>query len=168
MVCLVIIVIIGGFYWVKETPNMKIQNDYKNTSYQIDDKVIILKDGINENKIIPNSASKIITKYFGNEVKADFNGDGLEDVAFLLTQNNGGSGTFFYVVTTLNNGNGYTGTNAILLGDRIAPQTTEFRNGEIIVNYAERKSNEPMTARPSVGVSKYLKISDDKLIEITK
>ncbi len=103
------------------------------------------------------------TRYFGNEVKGDFNGDGQEDSAYLFTQDGGGSGTFYYVTVKLANGQEL---NAILLGDRIAPQTTEYRDGKIIVNYADRKPNEPMTTRPSVGVSKYLEVVNNQLVEI--
>jgi hypothetical protein len=61
----------------------------------------------------------------------------------------------------------YQGTNAVLLGDRIAPQTTEIRDGGmLIVNYVERKPGEPMTTRPSMGVSKYLKVEGTMLVEI--
>jgi hypothetical protein len=71
-----------------------------------------------------------------------------------------GTGTFYYVVASLQTPSGYTGTNAIFLGDRIAPQTTEIKNGEIIVNYADRKPTDPMSAQPTVGVSKYFKIQN--------
>ena len=96
------------------------------------------------------------------------NGDKTEDIAFLITNSSGGSGTFYYVVAAVLEADGYRGTNAMLLGDRIAPQTTEFRNGEIIVNYADRKAGEPMTTPPSVGVSKYFKITNNRLVEIKK
>lgn len=148
-----------------------IQNsavDPKNATYLIDNESFTLVNGKSEKVIVPDSAAKTITQYFGNEVKADFNGDGLIDTAFLLTQSSGGSGTFYYIAVALGTNNGYKGTNTILLGDRIAPQTTGFENGEIIVNYADRKPGEPMTANPSVGVSRYFKISSNKLIEITK
>jgi len=170
-VIVLIIVGLGTYYIVfKNSPKVPIvvlQNDYKNISYEIEGQIVLLKNGIAESEVTPApaSASKIITKYFGNEVKGDFNQDGLEDVAFLLTQDRGGSGTFYYVVVAQAIKNGYQGTNAVFLGDRIAPQTTEFRNGEIIVNYAERKSDEPFTVQPSVGVSKYLKIVDARLVE---
>ena len=47
-----------------------------------------------------------------------------------------------------------------LLGDRIAPQTTEVsRNPRhknvIVVNYGDRRPDEPMTGQPSVGKSVY-------------
>lgn len=168
---IILIIVLGaagvGYFMCKpQTPVAVL--DVKNATYTIDGQAVALVNGKLEQEIIPGSASKIITQYFGNEAKGDFNGDGKEDVAFLLTQNSGGSGTFFYVAALISTKDGYKGTNAILLGDRIAPQTTEFRNGEIIVNYADRGSNEPMTASPSIGVSKYFKISDNKLIEIKK
>ncbi|MFA6463514.1 MAG: hypothetical protein WCV55_00735 [Candidatus Paceibacterota bacterium] len=142
-------------------------DDFKNTSYSIEGQVVTLQNGLAETEILPGSASKKTTKYFGNELKTDLDGDGLQDVAFLLTQNSSGSGTFYYVVVALNTKDGYVGTNAILLGDRIAPQTTEFKDGKIVVNFAERLPNEPMTAKLSRGVSKYFQVQDNKLISVT-
>jgi heat shock protein HslJ len=132
--------------------------DEKNATYQINGMSVTLKDGVSEVEAAPGSASKIITKYFGNEVRHDFNGDGREDVAFILTQETGGSGTFYYVVAALNTEKGYIGTNdAFLLGDRIAPQTTEMGKGYVVVvNYADRKLGEPFTTRPSLGKSVWL------------
>lgn len=140
--------------------------DLKDATYLIDGEPVTLKDGSSELEMIPSSNSKKITRYFGNDVKGDFNNDGKEDVAFLLTQNDGGSGTFYYLAVALGTDNGYQGTNAILLGDRIAPQTTEVKEGRIIVNYADRKIDEPMTASPSVGVSRYFQLKSNQLIEI--
>lgn len=141
--------------------------DYKNITYQIEGQNVTLKDGLSEMEAAPGSAGKVITRYFGNEAFGDLNRDGKDDVAFLLTQNSGGSGTFFYVVVALQTGTGYQGTNAILLGDRVAPQTTSIENGAIIVNYADRNPGEPFTVQPSLGVSKYLKVIKNTLIEVT-
>jgi hypothetical protein len=104
-------------------------------------------------------------QYFGNQAKGDLNGDGEDDIAFLITQNNGGSGTFFYVVAALKDGNDYRITNSVLLGDRISPQTTEIQDGMVIVNYADRMPNETMTDQPSLGVSQYLRVVDGTLIK---
>ncbi len=167
---IIIVVVLGGAGYLiyQSMTGQNFAVDARNATYTIEGEEVVLVNGRSEKEIISGSASKIITQYFGNEARADFNGDDIEDVAFLLNQNSSGSGTFFYVAVALSSKDGYRGTNAILLGDRIAPQTTEFRNGEIIVNYAERKADEPMTASPSVGVSKYLKISDGQLVEINK
>lgn len=138
----------------------EVAGDYLNTTYYISGKSVTLINGISEEPVAPNSATKITTRYFGNAIKEDLNGDNNADLAFLITQETGGSGTFFYLVGALKNEDGsYRGTNAVLIGDRIAPQTTEFKNGQVIVNYADRAPGEPMTAQPSVGKSLYLKYS---------
>jgi hypothetical protein len=138
--------------------------DPKNATYTIEGREVTLTDGISEVEAAPGSAAKVTTRYFGNEASGDLNGDGTPDVAFILTQNMGGSGTFYYVAVALRNKSGYAGTNAVLLGDRISPQTTEVRSGEVIANYAERRPGEPMTAQPSIGVSKFLRVVDGKLV----
>ncbi len=134
----------------------------KNAKYLIENRAVTLVDGRAESDAAPGSASKIVTQYFGNEATGDLNGDGIADTAFILTQSTGGTGIFYYVAVALGGGGG--DTNAIFLGDRIAPQTTEIRSAgtggaELIVNYADRKPGEPFSAAPTVGVSKYFKVS---------
>jgi len=163
----VIIVLVGGYFLFKSRGSEEEQivtiADYKNTTYTIDSKLVKLENGVAEVGTVPESASKIITRYFGNELKTDLDGDGREDIVFLLTQQTGGSGTFYYAVAALNTEKGYIGSEGYLLGDRVAPQTTEVsRNPRhknvIVVNYADRDSGEPMTASPSMGKSAYLKL----------
>jgi hypothetical protein len=137
---------------------------FKDATYIVEGESITLVNGIAEKEIAPGSASKQITKYFGNEATGDLNFDGKPDVAFLLTQDNGGSGTFFYVVAALKTDAGYQGTNAIFLGDRIAPQSTEIQGGELIVNFADRNPGEPFSVQPSLGVSKYFQIVCGQLV----
>lgn len=103
------------------------------------------------------------SKYFGNEVKYDFDSDGRLDSAFIITQSPGGSGTFYYLVVTLNTAQGNVSSKGFLLGDRIAPQTTEMSKNPttpdvIVVNYADRKPGEPFTTQPSVGKSVWVKL----------
>lgn len=161
-----IVVIALGWWYIASFTQPKIAPDgYKNATYVINGENLTLVNGHAEKEIVPGSASKLITQYFGNEAVGDLNGDGLSDIAFLLTQSGGGSGTFYYAVAALQTPNGYTGTNGILLGDKIAPQNTEIRDGKIIVNYADRKPSEPMTTPPSIGVSKYLKVDNGNLLE---
>lgn len=142
--------------------------DYKNATYMIEGQFVTLVNGFFEAESAPGSATKITTRYFGNEAFGDLNGDGKEDVAFLLTQSTGGSGTFFYVVAALQTASGVEGTNAIFLGDRIAPQNTSIENGVITVNYADRNPGEPFTTQPSLGISEYLKVEANLLVEINK
>jgi len=142
--------------------------DPTNATYTIQGTEFSLVNGTAQDNGTPESESKIITSYFGNEVKGDFDEDGIDDAAFLLTQNTGGSGTFYYLAVKAGSSLSQLSSDTILLGDRIAPQTTEFRDGEIIVNYAERKPNEPMTSNPSVGISRYFKVQGGRLAEQVK
>ncbi len=161
------IVLIGLFFalnaYIYEEKQAPAAADYKDAEYRINGEVVRLSDGVSETEAAPGSASKITTRYFGNEYKADVNSDGREDVVFLLTQETGGSGVFYYVVAALNTERGYVGSDGYLLGDRIAPQTTgkspnERHKDVIVVNYAERALTGPMTTPPSIGKSAYLKL----------
>jgi heat shock protein HslJ len=124
---------------------------YKNIAYRIEGQPVQLTAGNATTDDPRGSGSKIITKSVGNELRKDLNGDGRDDVAFLLTQERGGTGTFYYVVAALDTDSGFVGSDAVLLGDRVAPQATASGSGRsIIVTYADRKPGEPMTATPSV------------------
>lgn len=164
----IVVTLLGGtaatMTWVlpkqQQTPALA---DYKNIEYVIEGERVKLINGVAETEAAPGSASKVTTRYFGNELKTDLNNDGKEDVVFLLTQETGGSGVFYYAVAALNTESGYVGSDGYLLGDRIAPQTTELSKNPrhknvIVVNYADRTTGEPMTAEPSVGTSVYLKL----------
>jgi hypothetical protein len=132
--------------------------DIKNATYQVEGVPVTLIDG---------DSKTAETRYFGNEVKGDFDGNGTTDAVFLLTQNPGGSGTFYYAALALGTAPGsYVGSNALFLGDRIAPQSSEYHDGMIVINYAERSASEPMTAIPSVGVTRTFKVVDRTLTEI--
>ena len=134
--------------------------DHKNIAYQIGGQAVRLVDGVADVPAAPGSAAKIVTRYFGNEVRGDLNADGREDVAFLLTQETGGSGTFFYAVAALDLPSGLVGSQGLLLGDRIAPQTTQLRpDGVIVVNYADRAPDESFADPPSVAKTIWLKLN---------
>lgn len=137
--------------------------DYKNIEYTINGEKVKLVDGLAEKEMVPGSASKVVTRYFGNDFLTDLNNDGREDIVFILTQVTGGSGTMFYAVSALNTEQGYIGGDGYLLGDRVAPQNIGLSQNPrhknvVVVNYAVRKDGEPMTTQPSVGKSTYLKL----------
>lgn len=152
-------------YNSKNTESLSAPTSYKNATYTISGEKVTLKSGTSVVPAAPGSASNVTTTYFGNEVNGDFDADGRVDVAFILTQNTGGTGTFYYVVAALNTAKGYIGSDAVLLGDRISPQTTELKeNNIIVVNYAERKPGQSFAESPSVGKSIWLKL-DPKTVQ---
>jgi tryptophan-rich sensory protein len=141
--------------------------DGKNTTVMIDGRAIALVNGISEISTVPGSTSKITTRYFGNEATGDLTGDNIPDIAFLITQDTGGSGLFYYAVVAIKTSTGYRITNTFPIGDRIAPQSTYIptNSHELQVNYAERRAGEPMTTTPSVGAVLLLKVTPDGILE---
>lgn len=156
----VLFLVVGFFVLNRHIYNEKqgdSASDYKNAEYVVDGARVKLNNGVAETEAAPGSASKVTTRYFGNELATDLNGDGRNDVVFLLTQQTGGSGTFYYVVAALNTERGYVGSEGFLLGDRIAPQTTQKKGEKIIVvNYADRAPGQGFSVQPSVGKTVWL------------
>jgi len=164
--------LIGGYLYMNtsQTPKEEVvQNSSpKNATYNIEGKLVTLVNGIAIEEAVPGSATELVTEYFGNEVMADLNGDGSEDVVFLLTQSTGGTGTFFYVVAALNTEAGWQGSGGFLLGDRISPQTTELSQNPshqnvIVVNYAELGPDQAMTEQPTMSKSVWLKLDTQSM-----
>lgn len=169
---LLLVLLVGGAYLLAKRPaNISTLPqsgfDGRNSTFTIDGTPVTLVNGISETPAAPGSASKVTTRYFGNEATGDLDGNGIPDHAFLVTQNSGGSGTFYYAVVALTGIDNYKLTNAFLIGDRIAPQSTEIHAdaGELHVNYAERAPGEPMSAQPSVGAVLLLKVTPAGVLE---
>ncbi len=168
LVLLAILAIAVFAVLMKEPPTEELTTlGPKDIVYMIGSDKILLSNGRAEVPAAPGSATSIVTASYGNEVTGDLNNDGVDDTAFLLTQS-GGSGTFFYVVAALQSQSGYVGTNGILLGDRILPETPIIRDGEIFVQYLDRKQGEPMTNGPSVAKERIFYVENNVLIERVK
>jgi len=152
----VVVAVVAGVYALSrnQAKDQAAVFDPLNATYTIEGQPITLVNG---------TAETNATTMFGEPVSGDLNGDGKADAAVMLVQNPGGSGTFYYVAAAINTAHGAQGTNAILLGDRVAPQNIQIENGQVIANYADRKPGEPMTTMPSVGVSMYLIYDGSKL-----
>jgi hypothetical protein len=142
-----------------------IGKDAANSEYVIDGESVVLKEGRAEEQAAPGSATMTTTRILDATTTGDLNRDGRDDVVVLLVRNAGGSGSFYYVAGALRTKDGYRGTNAILIGDRIAPQRAEIRDGTIIVNYQERYPWENFAAPPSISRSRFLVVENDELKE---
>jgi len=154
--------------------------DPKNCTYPIGVKGmnITLKDGYSEDsysgeRLPPGSTSsaKLITQYFGKEAVGDFNGDGFSDVIFIFTQHNGvryssESEPAYYIIAALGSTDGCKGTNAVFIGNGIIPQTTEFQNGKIIVNYIVNRDYGNSKIIPTV-ITKQFAVENMTLKDIT-
>lgn len=130
--------------------------DLKHISYTIDGEFLPFDHGTFAREVAPGSASKEVFATFGEPAIGDLDGDGDQDAVTYLMRSSGGSGTFFYVVSAVNDGGVFKGTNAIFLGDRIAPQNINIIEGNAVANFAERNAGEPFSVQPSVGKSVWI------------
>lgn len=155
LITVIIIVILDIYFLPKEK---SLVFDGRNSTFTLDGEIIKLVNG-------KSADSKV--HYFGNEAEGDLDGDGQKDMAFLITSEPGGSGTFYYAVVALKTVDGYKTTNAFFVGDRISPQSTYIpeNSRELQVAYAERRAGEPMTTPPSVGAVLLLKVSSTGILE---
>jgi hypothetical protein len=134
--------------------------------YTLEGRNIHLTDGRFEAEAAPGSASKIRTTVFGDPVHGDLNGDDYVDAALFLVYDAGGSGTFYYLAAAIHKRGMYHGTNAVLLGDRITPESIRIRNGVITADYIDRQSGQSMATHPTSAKSSYLILEAGELKEI--
>ena len=128
--------------------------DPSNATYTIEKTAVTLANGRAEKQAAPGSTSKVVTALTDRRVTGDVDGDGRPDTVVVLTQQPGGSGTFYYVAAVLNRASGVTATPAVLLGDRIAVNSVRLDGNTIVVELLDRASGQPFTTSPSVSVSK--------------
>ena len=132
-------------------------------TYLIEKQVVQLVQGRAETQAAPGSASRVTTAVFGKVVYGDLDADGHDDAALFLVHDPGGSGTFYYVAAAIVKKGSYRGTNAVLLGDRVAPQSIQIRNGVIVAAYNDRRSDQPMAAVPTIDKTIYLTLKEEHL-----
>lgn len=153
---------------MEEGSNDSMGSDPLNTTYIIQGQEVTLTNGASSEPAAPGSASTIDTTVWSdNYPTGDLTANGKTDAAVILVQNTGGSGEFFYVAASLTTDVGTLGTNAVLLGDRIAMQNYSINDGIILVNYAVQAEDAAMSDTPSEAMSKWFKVESGILIEVT-
>jgi heat shock protein HslJ len=145
-----------------DNPPIQTRTTPKNATYLFSGEPITLNAGVFSRQIAPESASQEVFRVFGEPKTSDLDSDGDEDAVLFLTQDTGGSGTFYYVAVAINENGMYRGTNAMYLGDRIAPQTIDIHDGKAVANFAERRSDENFATPPSIGKSVWIHLDTQR------
>ena len=87
LVVLGVVGLVAAFYsfnnYIYEQKQAYAAADHKNAEYFIEGQRVRLKNGVAETAAAPGSASTVTTRYFGNELRTDLDGDRREDVAFI-------------------------------------------------------------------------------------
>lgn len=92
----------------------------------------------------------------------DINGDGIDDVALLIVESTGGTGSFVSLTAMISTNGGYVQTNSISIDDRPIIHSLDIGNGEIVLNANVHGINDPMVD-PTVNMTKSFRLFNDQL-----
>jgi len=134
-----------------------------NATFVIEKKAVRLVGGRAEVPVAAGSAARVTTMVFGKPAIGDLNGDGRDDAALFLVQDPGGSGAFHYTAAAIARNGTYQGSNAVFLGDRVAPRAIAIRNGVIVAEYTDRRPDQPMAATPTIAKTMHLTLHEGRL-----
>lgn len=137
-----------------------------NAAYELSGETIVLENGFAEQSVAPGSASKMTTRIVGEPVFGDLDGDGDRDAVLWLMHQAGGTGTFYYIAAAFRHTDGFRGTRAVLIGDRIETQTLSITRQLVVAEYLDRKASEPMATEPTKRKEVRLKWTADGLVKI--
>jgi hypothetical protein len=126
-----------------------VRPDASSASFSFDDEIVTLSNGESAGGDAGEETSLLDEAAYG-----DLNNDGKQDTAVLLARSGGGSGVFVYVAAYVSGPVNYKGSNALFLGDRIAPQALAINNGVLTVTYLDRGEDEPFAAEPTISTKK--------------
>ncbi len=166
---LIVLAALGIFFWGRSgdvnveqknepTENTSFKPDPANASFKFDDETITLSSG----KTASDGEEFSI---LDEPTYGDINNDNKEDSVVLLTRSGGGSGIFVYVAAYVSGPVSYKGTNAIFIGDRIAPENVSIKNGVITIFYLDRGPDEAFAAEPTIKSSLELGYKNGELVE---
>lgn len=125
-----------------------------------------LSGGLFEEPSAPGSTSKTVIRLNQDPAFGDVNGDGSLDAAVTLTADPGGSGSFVYLALVINAGGAAKPTAAVLLGDRVRVTSLVVEPGQVVVTLLTRPADAPMSAEPSVEVTRAFQYLNGQLSEM--
>lgn len=131
--------------------NVQAAIDPANGGYYIDGILYTLINGALEQPIEESSA---VNKFTLLEFKAtgDLNKDGSDDVAVVVVNDSGGSGTFYYLAIFTSGSNPII-ENTYNLGDRIKVQDLKFVDNKFQVTYLDRDPEADMASEPTIEIT---------------
>jgi hypothetical protein len=163
LVVTIVFVALVGFIWFNSANRADVRGDpglstgWSNLVVTIEDRTFTMSNGFAARQAVPGSATQDTIRVIGEPALGDVDRDGHRDAALLIENDPGGSGRFYYAVLAVSESGSFRATNALLLGDRIAPLTVDFLDWRFVYNYLDRRSGESMTTPPSVVKSLWIR-----------
>jgi len=123
----------------------------KNFTYWVEDfqKEVVLADGV-------FSDGEIHSDLVEPAALGDLNGDGLTDAAVILRVDPSGSGTFYYLITLLNQNGSLVQAGFSYIGDRQVINNLQIDQGRIILDYITQALNDPLCCPSEHRLRSYL------------
>lgn len=151
------------------------QKILKNSIYIIDNsgdvpETFNLKNGRAEIKYGIGGSQKVIVTMLDSGIRyGDLNDDKVEDAVVILAYYGGGSGTFIYLATVLNQEGKAVNVATEFLGDRIGIDFLSIENNQIFITIKERNSSEKISYKFNLEGQKLIKqaINNNILNKIT-
>jgi hypothetical protein len=89
----------------------------------------------------------------------DINNDKKDDAAFIIVTTSPISGALnSYIAAYVSGPVRYKSTDTVAIGTQVSPKSVSIKNGVVIVNYLDRKSDEPLAADPTVEKTKSFRL----------
>ncbi len=136
---------------VSQDPSVSGDNlgpDPSSATFIFDDTPVTLSGGKNDEEDENGLLSE--TRLLEERATGDINKDGRADTALLLARSGGASGVFIYIAGYISGPVSYKGTNAIFIGDRVAPRSISIDTGVVTLKYLDRGEDEPFSAEPTI------------------
>ncbi|MBX4181469.1 hypothetical protein KW807_01225 [Candidatus Parcubacteria bacterium] len=168
LILIIIIAGVGFIYWHKNpqtstnptsTTGSTTKPNPESATISFDDESVTLSNGKDTN------SDGEETEILPQQDYGDLNNDGKDDTVFLVARSGGGSGVFIYAAAYVSGPINYKGSNAVFLGDRIAPKSIGVSNGVATITYLDRREDEPFAAEPTISRTIKLVYENGELVE---
>lgn len=182
LIIIVVLVIVAGIVYFlsidKDEWREEIPFDIFNATYIIEEGEYPLVDGRLEENIFDGIDVRVKAEVWDIRPGiGDLNGDGVDEIALIIAREILGynvkgkyGGKFYFLAVALDDRESgkVVGTNAIIIGERVAVESVSVDEGVIIVDYLARKDGEPVTVEPTIKSVKRFVLNEGVLEEVEK
>ncbi len=114
-----------------------------------------LQDGMYEENIAPDSASKVTLTLSEHVVFGDYNADGIDDAVAVLVASGGGSGTFHTMEIFINRMGNPHHMHSVMLGDRIKVTSLEIEEYTVTIRMLTHGEGDAMCCPTQEEMRRY-------------
>lgn len=112
----------------------------------------------------PDSTSEVVVKLTDIQAFGTLSGESVGTVVVVTTLD--GTGTFYELALLINNAQGWTNTDTVLLGDRVRVHSVAIESDHIVVAMTIHGSQDSMCC-PTQEVRKRFIVQDDRLVMVS-